>query len=86
MKYAIVTGVSKGLGASVAKYLLESGIHVFGISRTGNEGLYITADENRMQYEHLHCDLGNKESLTETVQMIRSQLKKSRCSTTLSCE
>src|SRR5699024_6848865 len=58
-----------------AKYLLESGIHVFGISRSGNEGLFITADENRMQYEHLHCDLGNKESLTETVQMIKDQLK-----------
>lgn len=76
MKYAIVTGVSKGLGASIATYLLESGIHVFGLSRSGNDGLYVTASENNMQYEHLSCDLSSKESLIETVQMIQEQLKK----------
>lgn len=76
MKYAIVTGVSKGLGASIAAYLLESGVHVFGISRTGNDGLYVTASENNMQYEHLSCDLSSQESLVETVQMIQEQLKK----------
>lgn len=76
MKYAIVTGVSKGLGASIAAYLLEAGVHVFGLSRSGNDGLYVTASENNMQYEHLSCDLSSKESLVETVNMIQEQLQK----------
>ncbi|WP_186579238.1 (S)-benzoin forming benzil reductase [Aquibacillus kalidii] len=39
MKYAIVTGTSKGLGESVARLLMDEGIHVIGISRRESEML-----------------------------------------------
>ncbi len=74
MNYAIVTGVSKGLGASAASYLLESDIHVIGISRTDNDGLYVLAEENGVQYEHIVCDLGNMDELMETINQIKKQL------------
>ncbi len=76
MKYAIVTGVSKGLGASTAKYLLESGIHVIGISRTENDGLHLVATENNMRYEHFACDLGKLEALVATLHAIQYRLQR----------
>lgn len=75
MNYAIVTGVSKGLGASTAKYLLESGIHVIGISRTDNDALYLSANDNDVQYEHISCDLGNTDELMEVIAEIKKQLQ-----------
>ena len=36
---AIVTGVSRGLGAALATELLERGFMVVGIGRTGNPAL-----------------------------------------------
>jgi len=36
---AIVTGVSRGLGAALARELLEQGFAVLGVGRTSNEGL-----------------------------------------------
>lgn len=67
MKYAIITGVSGGLGFDTARFLLESGIHLFGISRTDQESLYDIAGENHVEYTHYSCDLSVPEDVDKTV-------------------
>ena len=74
MKYAIVTGVSKGLGASIGKFLLESGIHLIGISRTKNEELHIIAGENNVEYEHIPCDLSDLKELETVIEEIKATI------------
>lgn len=74
MKYAIVTGVSKGLGASAAKYMMESGIHLIGISRTKNEKLHVIAGENNVDYEHIECDLSNLDELNNVIEALRENV------------
>lgn len=74
MRYAVITGVSKGLGESVAKLFLESGINVIGISRSKNEELTTYADQNNVIFQHYSCDLGDLESLENTVSAIGNQI------------
>lgn len=74
MKYAIVTGVSRGLGASVAKILLEQGINVFGISRSSPNGLVEIAKENNTNYKHFSCDLSDIEAIEYTCQQMSEQI------------
>ncbi|WP_419893574.1 (S)-benzoin forming benzil reductase [Oceanobacillus kimchii] len=59
MKTAIVTGVSKGLGESIAKLYLESGVMVIGVSRTDNKALYSIAENNNTEFHHVACDLSD---------------------------
>lgn len=72
---AIVTGVSKGLGMSLARLLLESGVDVIGISRTGNKKLPDTAIENNQFYEHYSCDISDIAALEKTITEIYETLK-----------
>ncbi len=74
MKVAIVTGASKGLGESTAAFLLESGIHVYGISRTCNKKLKETSAENNVLYKHYPCDLGSLEKTNQTIARIKNDL------------
>ncbi|MEN2767752.1 (S)-benzoin forming benzil reductase [Ornithinibacillus xuwenensis] len=76
MKIALVTGVSKGLGESIAKIFLESGIHVFGISRTENKRLAKIAEKNNVNYQHYSCDLGNIIQIETTIEHIKVDLDK----------
>ena len=57
MKYAVVTGTSRGLGTSIAGQLLKQQIPVIGVSRRENAVLQRTAQENGTIYEHVACDL-----------------------------
>src|SRR5260221_14482747 len=52
MHAAIVTGISRGLGAALAAVLIARGYRVIGIGRTGNAAL---AGE---QFHRVDCDLG----------------------------
>lgn len=63
MKFALITGVSKGLGESVATFLLESKINVIGISRTENKDLLQIAKKNNVEYKHYLCDLSDRENV-----------------------
>lgn len=72
---AIITGVSKGLGASLATLMLESGVDVVGISRTENKKLSETATENNQFYKHFSCDLSNITALEKTIIEIYETLK-----------
>ncbi|GGB62899.1 (S)-benzoin forming benzil reductase [Virgibacillus dakarensis] len=74
MKYAVITGVSRGLGESVAKLFMESGIHVIGISRNHNKSLIACAQQNNVVYQHYRCDLGELGEVEETVERVSSQI------------
>lgn len=65
MDLAIITGVSKGLGASVAKLFLKFGTPVIGVSRTDNIELANYADENSTRYDHYQTDLKELDQLEE---------------------
>lgn len=73
-KLAVITGVSRGLGASLANLLLESGIDVIGISRSENKHLTKTAKENNQFYRYFACDLSDIRLLEETMRLIDDEI------------
>lgn len=76
MKYAIITGSSKGLGASTAKQLLKAGIHVLGIARETNDSLMQVAKEAGVTYQHFNCNLSDTNQLDRTFEKINDQVFK----------
>lgn len=74
MKFAVITGVSKGLGESAAKFLLETGVHVIGISRSQNNRLAQIAAENNTKFIHYSCDLGDLAKIEDTFAQLSSEL------------
>lgn len=70
MRYAIVTGVSGGLGYATASFLIESGVHLFGISRTDKAALHDIATKQGVDYTHYPCDI----SVPQQVDDILNQL------------
>ncbi|SFL41142.1 benzil reductase ((S)-benzoin forming) [Gracilibacillus orientalis] len=73
MKYAVVTGTSKGLGASIAKLLMEASVNVIGLARGKNQEL-----ENANlpgSYKHYQVDLVDMEQTEKTFENIISFLK-----------
>jgi len=74
MKLAIVTGVSKGLGASVAELFLKSNIPLIGISRTENNELKQIAGDNNTAYEHLSVDLRQEKELENLAEALGEKL------------
>ncbi|SEO48066.1 benzil reductase ((S)-benzoin forming) [Amphibacillus marinus] len=57
MRHAIVTGTSKGLGAAIAKHMLQQGVHVSGLARNQNNALNEVALHQQTTYQHFSCDL-----------------------------
>ncbi|WP_047982530.1 (S)-benzoin forming benzil reductase [Ornithinibacillus contaminans] len=78
MKIALITGVSKGLGESIAKAFLESGIKVLGISRNENKRLRKIADKNNVSYQHYSCDLANMSGLEATIEQLKQDMDSHR--------
>ncbi|SEP93193.1 (S)-benzoin forming benzil reductase [Piscibacillus halophilus] len=77
MKFAIVTGASRGLGEEVAKNLLEEGYNLFTISRKRKTNeLKNLANESRKSYYHHSCDLSDLEKLNDTLHEIVTKLHK----------
>ncbi len=74
MRFAVVTGVSRGLGESIAKIMMESGVNVVGISRSKNDSLLACASQNNVTYQHFACDLGNLESIERTFDQISDDI------------
>src|SRR5919109_663246 len=60
-RIAIVTGTSSGIGAAVAKELLEHGWQVIGVARR-------TAKFDSGSYKHLALDLAQVERATATIE------------------
>ncbi|MEH7883538.1 (S)-benzoin forming benzil reductase [Bacillus sp. JJ1609] len=63
MKYAVITGASRGLGAAVAQKLLTEGIHVISVARHENTELKQAAAEAGTGYMHFVCNLGFEEQV-----------------------
>lgn len=69
MKFAFITGVSKGLGKSTAAFFLESQINVIGVSRTDNKELVKIAEENNYS-----CDLGKRSDVRTMLDAVLKQI------------
>ncbi|WP_017470710.1 (S)-benzoin forming benzil reductase [Amphibacillus jilinensis] len=80
MKYAIVTGTSKGLGAAIAELLLKNDIHVIGIARHVNKQLSQLADQSKVTYQHFSCDLADVDQLDRTFEKVNDQIFKKETS------
>lgn len=69
-KYAIITGVSSGIGECIAKNFLKDNIHVFGI------------DENQPQNKEIdffECDIRNEEKIIDIFKKINQKTKYIDC-------
>ncbi|MGM8214232.1 SDR family NAD(P)-dependent oxidoreductase [Bacillaceae bacterium W0354] len=74
MKYAIVTGASRGLGLEVARNFIKDGYSVITLAR-GNPNLDELASKHKVSYNHFSVDLIDLKQLTQTLNLITSQLK-----------
>ncbi|SFG42953.1 benzil reductase ((S)-benzoin forming) [Halobacillus alkaliphilus] len=70
MQYAIVTGTSRGLGESIAKQFIEKNVHLISVSRNENQSLQKLADERKVSYTHISCDLSDPGQLEEGLEAI----------------
>ncbi|MGG1676917.1 (S)-benzoin forming benzil reductase [Neobacillus sp. NRS-1170] len=65
MKYAIITGASKGLGEAIAKRLIQEQIAVVSVSRSENKEIKKLALEKGLFYQHYSCNLALEEEVQE---------------------
>ncbi|SEM63195.1 benzil reductase ((S)-benzoin forming) [Mesobacillus persicus] len=70
MKYAIVTGASKGLGEGIARKLLEEQVKVIAVSRSDNEELHEVARKIDGDYHYFRCNLASTEETLAVFQRI----------------
>lgn len=61
MRYAVITGASRGLGESIAKLLLKEGMQVITVSRSESNDVKQSACGSG--YQHYSCDLGSAEQV-----------------------
>ncbi|WP_079709083.1 SDR family NAD(P)-dependent oxidoreductase [Paraliobacillus ryukyuensis] len=74
MNYVVITGTSRGLGASLAKLFLEQGFHVVGVARNENKALVQIAQEQGVTYHHYTCHLDDTEQVDKVFSIIANQL------------
>ncbi|MFC5773534.1 (S)-benzoin forming benzil reductase [Ectobacillus antri] len=65
MRYAIVTGTSRGLGEAIVRKLLEQEIIVFSISRSRNTSLEEFAKQTNTLFYPFGFDLSNIDSIAD---------------------
>jgi benzil reductase ((S)-benzoin forming) len=70
MRYAIVTGASRGLGEALAKRLLDEQITVISVARTENEELRNLALQKGLYYKHYSCNLSLENEVQEVFMII----------------
>src|SRR4051812_31829122 len=70
MKYAIITGASKGLGEAIAKRLIHEQIAVVSVSRTENKEVKNLAIEKGIDYKHFSCNLSLENEIQEVFMVI----------------
>lgn len=70
MKYAIVTGASKGLGEGIAKRLIEEKVNVIAVARNDNAKLKELASRIGVDYHFYRCDLASSTEINSVFQEI----------------
>ena len=63
----LLSGVSKGLGLTIADILLKEGFTVYGISRSKTEGLNDLIDQYPNTFHWLSYDLSNSENIRNVI-------------------
>lgn len=64
MKYAVITGSSRGLGEEIAKRMLEDKVNVIGVSRSDSERLKDLAKTLGVEYHFYQCNLASTTEIT----------------------
>lgn len=75
MKFAIITGASKGLGAAIAERMINEKVGVIAVSRTENAELREKASVNNVFYQHFSCNLAVPAEIEKSFQEILSFLE-----------
>ncbi|KON86420.1 short-chain dehydrogenase [Sporosarcina globispora] len=75
MKLAIITGASKGLGASIAKRMVIEGTGIISVSRTENPEMAKLAAENQVFYAQYFCNLSSPGELETAFKEITALLQ-----------
>ena len=65
MSTVIVTGISKGIGNAIVKYLLLTGNHVIGMGRQDFSDFNKIAQDNGVNYTFFNLDLEKRNSIVE---------------------
>ena len=63
-KYAIITGVSSGIGECIAENFIKEGICVFGIDKN---------KPNNNEIEYFKCDIRNEEEIINIINEIKKK-------------
>lgn len=66
-KYAIVTGVSSGIGESIARELVTAGVNVLGLARRENrlQDLAENLKNSKATFHYLKCDLRKEQDILD---------------------
>lgn len=78
MKLAIITGSSKGLGASIAQRMVKERIGIIAVSRTENDEVKNIFRKSELFYTFYSCDLSDLEKVKNTFKDISNILKKEK--------
>ena len=78
MKKIVITGVSTGIGYSSAKILSESGYFVYGSVRNQNDADKLSRELGD-NFQALIFDVTNLESIQNSVEIVKSNLKTNEC-------
>ena len=78
MKKIVITGVSTGIGYSSAKILTESGYFVYGSVRNQNDADKLNRELGD-NFKALIFDVTNLESIQNSVEIVKSNLKTNEC-------
>ena len=82
MKYAVVTGGTKGIGLGIVKVLLERGFHVFTNYARDKESAERVGQELEQWKDRLsivQADQSDKESFARFVQFVKSRAESISC-------
>jgi benzil reductase ((S)-benzoin forming) len=73
MKYAIITGASRGLGEAIAKRMLVEKVKVIGVARSENEELRDLAKQLGGEYHYYPCNLASTTEISSVFHEISEQ-------------
>jgi len=69
MKYALITGVTKGIGLTIAKTLHADGFHIFGVYKS-SESLAEDLSKELSELTLIQCDLKDRDSFDKIAKVI----------------